>query len=94
MEVVPASAPNAPSQAESKVLEIARHGFLDPIYVSRAEGMLLVSEDLHFRGYAQALHGVEGAWLQACLMVRATLNRGLREYLIGWARGHFLPVSL
>jgi len=68
LEIVPAAAPTAPSEIERKVLAVAPPGFFDPVYVSRAEALLLVSDDLHYRNYAKALHGVEGAWVQACLM--------------------------
>jgi cellulose synthase operon protein C len=45
------------------------YGFLDPIYVSLADNLLLVSEDLQYRVIARQTHGREGAWLQAVLMV-------------------------
>jgi hypothetical protein len=39
------------------------------MYVSMTEDLLLVSEDLHYRNLARQLHGRDGVWLQAALMV-------------------------
>jgi cellulose synthase operon protein C len=47
LEILPAAAPTAPSVLESTLLDIAPHGFLDPVYISVTENLLLVSEDLH-----------------------------------------------
>jgi cellulose synthase operon protein C len=69
LEILPAVAPAAPSALEQKLLEMGRYGFLDPIYVSIADNLLLVSEDLHYRVIARETHGRDGAWLQAVLMV-------------------------
>ena len=79
LEIVPAVAPTAPSPFEEKLLEVGRYGFLDPVYVSVADDLLLVSEDIHYRAIARELHGREGAWLHAILMVAVEagmLDRG------------------
>lgn len=68
-QIVPAAAPSAPSDAEQKLLDIGRHGFLDPMYVSVSEDLLLVSDDLPYRLLTWELHGREGVWLQAILLV-------------------------
>ena len=39
------------------------------MYISVAEDLLLVSEDLHYRNLARQLYGQDGVWLQAALMV-------------------------
>jgi tetratricopeptide (TPR) repeat protein len=69
LEVLPAAAPAAPLELEQRLLDIGRYGFLDPLYVSLSEDLLLISEDLQYRVIARELHGREGAWLQAVLMV-------------------------
>ena len=49
------------------------------VYVSVADDLLLVSEDIHYRAIARELHGREGAWLHAILMVAVEagmLDRG------------------
>jgi hypothetical protein len=69
LEIAPAVAPSAPSELEEKILDISRYGFLDSVYVSASDDILLVSEDAIYRGLAQALHGQAGVWLQAVLQV-------------------------
>jgi cellulose synthase operon protein C len=69
VEILPAVAPGAPSEIEEKLLDLADHGFLDPIYVSVADDLLLLSDDLQYRALARQLHDREGVWLQAVLMV-------------------------
>ena len=69
MEIVPSIAPPTLSPLETKILENAQHGVLDPIYVSRSERVLLVSEDLHLRNLGRELHSVESTWLQPVLIV-------------------------
>jgi cellulose synthase operon protein C len=69
LEILPAVAPAAPAALEEELLEMGRYGFLDPIYVSLADNLLLVSEDLQYRVIARETHDREGAWLQAVLMV-------------------------
>jgi hypothetical protein len=69
LEVLPAAAPLGPSALEKALLGLVQHGFLDPVYISVAEDLLLVSEDLHYRNLARQLHGRHGVWLQVVLMI-------------------------
>jgi len=75
LEILPAAAPTAPSVLELTLLDIARHGFLDPVYISMTENLLLLSEDLHYRNLAHQMHGRDGAWLQAALLVAADTRK-------------------
>jgi cellulose synthase operon protein C len=68
-EILSAAAPLGPSALEKALLGLVQHGFLDPVYISMAEDLLLVSEDLHYRNLARQLHGRHGVWLQPALMV-------------------------
>ena len=47
LEILPAAAPLGASAIEKALLGLVQHGFLDPVYISMAEDLLLVSEDLH-----------------------------------------------
>jgi PIN domain associated with the TPR-GreAB-C-PIN system len=49
LEILPAAAPLGPSALEKALLGLVQHGFLDPVYISVTEDLLLVSEDLHYR---------------------------------------------
>ena len=68
LEVLPAVAPSAPSDMESALLEIGGPSLLAPIYVSKAENLLLLSDDLHYRNLARSIHQCAGVWLQPVLM--------------------------
>jgi hypothetical protein len=74
LEILPAVAPAAPSDFEEKLLDIGRHGFLDPVYIGLADDLLLVCDDLQYRVIAKELHGREGAWLQSVLMVACDIG--------------------
>jgi hypothetical protein len=75
LEVLPAAAPLRPSALEKALLGVVQHGFLDPVYISVAEDLLLVSEDLHYRNLSRQLHGRHGVWLQVVLMVALDTGR-------------------
>lgn len=74
LEVLPAVAPDAPSEVELKLRDIGGYGLLDPVYVSLSENLLLVSDDLQYRSIAQSIHGLQGAWLQSVLIVAQELG--------------------
>ncbi|OSJ19238.1 hypothetical protein BST63_03455 [Bradyrhizobium canariense] len=74
LDVLPAAAPGAPSQFELKLRDIGDYGFLDPVYVSSSENLLLVSDDMQYRTIARDIHGLEGVWLQSVLMVAHELG--------------------
>jgi len=69
LEILPAIAPGAPSEVEERITSICKYGVFDPIYISYSEDLLVLSDDLLYRSLALELHGREGAWLQAALMV-------------------------
>lgn len=98
MEILPAAAPATPSELEEKLLDIGRYGFLDPVYVSVADNLLLVSDDLQYRVIARELHGGEGAWLQAVLIVahgaRVLDHKGYAEAVAGLAAQKHSHVTL
>lgn len=75
LEILPAAAPSGPSALEKALLNMVQHGFLDPVYISLSEELLLVSEDLHYRNLARQLHGRHGVWLQVVLMVALDTGR-------------------
>jgi tetratricopeptide (TPR) repeat protein len=75
LEVLPAAAPLGPSALEKVLLGLVQHGFLDPVYLSAAEDLLLVSEDLHYRNLARQLHRRHGVWLQVVLMIALDTGR-------------------
>jgi tetratricopeptide (TPR) repeat protein len=77
-ELLPAAAPGSPSQLESLFLEIAGAGSLDTIHLAASEGLLLLSDDLHFRNLASQLYPVNGVWLQVVLM--AALEEGTLDF--------------
>lgn len=62
-EVRPATAPDDPSEVASLVTRVIDTHVLDPANLA-AEGYLLVSEDLHFRQWAEAATSAKGVWLQ------------------------------
>lgn len=66
-EVVPV---HAPEDADPEIVERLDGGSLDPMFVAREHGVMLLSEDKHYRNWA-ASQQVPGAWLQAVLMVAA-----------------------
>ncbi|QAS81821.1 hypothetical protein CO657_28630 (plasmid) [Rhizobium acidisoli] len=64
-EVVPV---HAPEDADPEIMERLDGGSLDPIFVAREHGAMLLSDDKRYRIWA-ASQQVEGAWLQSVLMV-------------------------
>jgi cellulose synthase operon protein C len=75
LEILPAAAPLGPSAFEKALLGVVQHGLLDPVYISVAEDLLLVSEDMHYRNLAHQLYGQDGVWLQVALMVARATGR-------------------
>lgn len=63
-EVRPATAPDAPSELASLITGIFNTHVLDVAYLA-AEGYVLVSDDMHFRQWAEAVSSVNGVWLQS-----------------------------
>lgn len=68
-EILPAAAPSSPSRLERVIIDVARSASLDPVYLAMSEGLLLLSEDLHYRNLARQLYQRAGVWLQTVLMV-------------------------
>jgi tetratricopeptide (TPR) repeat protein len=62
-QVRPATAPDDPSEAASLVTGMFDTHVLDAANLA-AEGYVLVSEDLHFRQWAEAATSAKGVWLQ------------------------------
>jgi tetratricopeptide (TPR) repeat protein len=69
--VVPVHAPN---DIDPKLLETIRHGALDPIFVAREHGMLLVTDDKRYRDWAGGLN-VRAVWLQAIFLAAKESGR-------------------
>lgn len=63
-EVVPV---HAPDNFDPRVLEHLHGGALDPIFVARERGMLLISDDKRFRQWAGS-QNVQAVWLQAVFL--------------------------
>ncbi|WP_119303024.1 PIN domain-containing protein [Dongia deserti] len=75
LEVLPAEAPHLPPDISYQLFDIdTKHAF-DPIYVSEARKLLLVSEDIGLRAIAAQISSQNGVWLQIILMV--ALEEGL-----------------
>ena len=70
-KVVPVHAPN---DVDSRLLETIRRGALDPIFVAREHGMLLVTDDKRFRNWAGGLK-VRAVWLQAVFLAAKDKGR-------------------
>ncbi|WP_395448936.1 hypothetical protein ACHMW7_03195 [Aminobacter sp. UC22_36] len=69
--VVPVHAPN---DIDPRLLETIRHGALDPIFVARENGMLLVTDDKRYRNWAGGLK-VRAVWLQAIFLAAKESGR-------------------
>lgn len=63
-EVVPVQAPD---DIDPRLVEHLHRGSLDPIFVARERGMLLVSDDKRFRQWAGS-QNVQAVWLQAVFL--------------------------
>ena len=66
-EIVPSAAPNDPSELAVELTEMFDETALDAGILA-AQGRLLISEDLHYRGIVEAAVGAHGVWLQAVFM--------------------------
>lgn len=75
LEILPAVAPSAPSEMESALLQIAVRSFFDPIYISKAENLLLLSDDFHYRNIACNVHKRDSVWLQPALLIAADTGK-------------------
>lgn len=63
-QIVPVEAPDETGELATALLETFGTHALDPAFVA-SEGRLLISEDRHYRDYANAATGASGVWLQA-----------------------------
>ncbi|MCR6672709.1 hypothetical protein [Devosia ginsengisoli] len=76
-KVVPVHAPN---DIDPWLLESIRRGVLDPIFVAREHGMLLVTDDKRYRSWAGSLK-TPAVWLQSVFLAARQNGRlGVADY--------------
>lgn len=63
-QVLPAAAPDNPTELATTLTENFGTNVLDPAHLS-LQGYMLLSEDLYYRQFAQEAVGVDGTWLQS-----------------------------
>lgn len=76
-EAVPIQCPDEVSPLTQQIIEHMPPSLLDPAFVA-AQGKLLLSEDLHFRKFAQRDFNVSGVWLQSVFVF--ALENGMLEF--------------
>ena len=63
-DVVPATAPDAPTELARTITDIFDSHVLDSAWLA-AENRVLVCEDIYYRQWANAATAADGVWLQA-----------------------------
>lgn len=97
-EILPAAAPASPTEFEQKLVEIGGAHIFDPGYLSKSEGLPLLSDDMNYRNLLKNLYGIAGFWLQIPLMAALEKNQcTLTEYataVFGLARHRHAHITL